>query len=828
VDVLNLNLNHFLDKIEKNFPLLSVDTTLSEVLNLMKKFKNNFVIFINEEKKPVGILTERDVIKILSKNIPLDKKVYEFVKKEIIKIKYDTPLIYTFNLMIENFIRRIVVVDEEGKLLGVVTQDDLFKFLEEDIFKVEATIKNFLNGKTYFYFLEENAILEDAIKLMAEKNIGALPILDKEKKPVGIISERDILEISPSLENLKKSVLFFASKPVITVKDTDFVSTAIKLFKIYNIKHLVVVDKENRALNILSQRDFFYTSLKGYFEVLKIKLRYLKEFLGSLPEIVLEITEQEGKYIISWLNKKALEILGKEILKKEITTFIPLEEWNKLFIKLKRHQSVYKEEIKSQKGNFYEVTGYYLDVFSEKEAKIALFLRDITEEYEERQKIINELKFKKQILNNSLDLIFVIEPGEGKIIFANSTFLKTLGYSEEEIRKKTIFDIVNLPREKLKHNIEVLIRKEEPLEGERYYKDRWGNLIPVEIKARTISINNKTYILVNSRRIEKYVKVFEEARAYKSLFEYIHYLLLAQNEEEIFKVFEKYLLNLIEGFHYFEIDKETNKIKSSYKGGKKDLWEDCLEDDPRECKVFRTGNIFEKKHDSICIKSKVPENVYHMCIPIFTEGKIIGIISLISIKPCDALKKESLIKMVNLFNVFLNNIRLYNITKELSIKDSLTGLYNRRIIYEYLEKEIAKNRRSNTPFSIVLIDLDDFKKINDNYGHLVGDKVLREISLLLKTKVRGTDIVGRFGGEEFIIILPETSKKQAFLIAKRIKRNVSEHLIYLEHGKKISITASFGIAGCPKDAITLNGLLNIADKRLYKAKTLGKDFIVAV
>ena len=91
MDVLNLNLNHFLDKIEKNFPLLSVDTTLSEVLNLMKKFKNNFVIFINEEKKPVGILTERDVIKILSKNIPLDKKVYEFVKKEIIKIKYDTP-----------------------------------------------------------------------------------------------------------------------------------------------------------------------------------------------------------------------------------------------------------------------------------------------------------------------------------------------------------------------------------------------------------------------------------------------------------------------------------------------------------------------------------------------------------------------------------------------------------------------------------------------------------------------------------------------------------------------------------------------------------------
>ena len=303
---------------------------------------------------------------------------------------------------------------------------------------------------------------------------------------------------------------------------------------------------------------------------------------------------------------------------------------------------------------------------------------------------------------------------------------------------------------------------------------------------------------------------------------------MASTEEELFNIFEKFILTLIDGFHYFEFDKETFKLVRQRRAGNTHLWEPCLKNDITSCKVFKTGAIFEKKENSWCLQAKVKSDAYYMCFPIFTNGNITSIMFFISLKPFDELNKKFLQRYVQVFNAYLNNIRLYHLTRELSIKDALTGIYNRRFIYETLEKEMSKCKRLKKHFSILLIDLDDFKRINDTYGHLAGDKVLRELALLFKSELRSMDFIGRFGGEEFLAILVETSKKEAILIANRLREKIATHHIYLSSGEKISITASFGVAEYPSDAVTIEGLLTIADKRLYKAKALGKNLVVAV
>jgi|GEM_PF-6801837 len=161
---------------------------------------------------------------------------------------------------------------------------------------------------------------------------------------------------------------------------------------------------------------------------------------------------------------------------------------------------------------------------------------------------------------------------------------------------------------------------------------------------------------------------------------------------------------------------------------------------------------------------------------------------------------------------------------ELSIKDPLTGLYNRRFFYEILEKEIEKARRSGRSFTIAIGDIDDFKKINDAFGHLEGDRVLIQIAAIIKSNLRKYDLAARLGGEEFVILFPDTSKKEALQIVERLRKAICENDL-CEGEKKLSI--SFGLASCPEDGQTIDTLLSRADRALYDAKRQGKNKTVA-
>jgi diguanylate cyclase (GGDEF)-like protein len=160
-------------------------------------------------------------------------------------------------------------------------------------------------------------------------------------------------------------------------------------------------------------------------------------------------------------------------------------------------------------------------------------------------------------------------------------------------------------------------------------------------------------------------------------------------------------------------------------------------------------------------------------------------------------------------------------------KDSLTGMYNKRYVMNELQKHINMAKRNNRIFSLVMIDIDNFKKINDTYGHVTGDEFLKKVAFTIDLNLRQQDVSGRFGGEEFLIILPETTIEGAFNLAKRIRKKIADTEI-LHKGKTIKGTISIGVSQFDIKSPDLKTLLKSADNALYMAKQAGKNKVVKV
>lgn len=183
-----------------------------------------------------------------------------------------------------------------------------------------------------------------------------------------------------------------------------------------------------------------------------------------------------------------------------------------------------------------------------------------------------------------------------------------------------------------------------------------------------------------------------------------------------------------------------------------------------------------------------------------------------------------------LFNIFgthiasaLQNARLHAQINELAIRDSLTGVYNRHHLDERMRFAYDLSRRYGRELSVLMVDIDHFKNINDTYGHQAGDAVLREVASIIKHRLRSTDIIGRYGGEEFMAVLQETGQAGAEIVATDLVRIVAASAIEIGGGQKVSVTISAGYAAFPEDALNIDSLIALADKGLYQAKHNGRN-----
>ncbi|HEX6990173.1 MAG TPA: sensor domain-containing diguanylate cyclase [Bacillota bacterium] len=216
-----------------------------------------------------------------------------------------------------------------------------------------------------------------------------------------------------------------------------------------------------------------------------------------------------------------------------------------------------------------------------------------------------------------------------------------------------------------------------------------------------------------------------------------------------------------------------------------------------------------------------------ICVPVLRGERALGVINIESTQPA-AFGTEDLFVLTSLAEIAalaIDNARLHGETVKLAQTDAHTGLYNYRFAQECLREQLSICRKAGKPLTLMMIDLDHFKSINDRFGHIIGDAVLRQFGDILRTGVRQGDYVCRYGGEEFCIILPGADSRHAFEIADRLLHSIRNHVFHDPQGRPLDaqVTASIGLATYPEHADNENDLRRAADKALYVAKDGGRD-----
>ncbi|MEW6686564.1 MAG: sensor domain-containing diguanylate cyclase [Candidatus Edwardsbacteria bacterium] len=215
-----------------------------------------------------------------------------------------------------------------------------------------------------------------------------------------------------------------------------------------------------------------------------------------------------------------------------------------------------------------------------------------------------------------------------------------------------------------------------------------------------------------------------------------------------------------------------------------------------------------------------------LAVPLRIRNKIVGVLNVESdkVNAFDQNDLDALTTVAHQASIAIENILLYERLKFSANTDPLTKLFNRRYFQEHLQEEEKRANRYEHPFSLVMIDVDWFKNYNDSCGHSKGDYVLREIAKIMKHMTRHSDIVTRYGGEEFVILLPETDKRGGIVVAEKIRRAVESQQFPKENCQPLKkLTISLGVATYPKDGREIKQLIDKADQALYQAKQEGKN-----
>ncbi len=286
---------------------------------------------------------------------------------------------------------------------------------------------------------------------------------------------------------------------------------------------------------------------------------------------------------------------------------------------------------------------------------------------------------------------------------------------------------------------------------------------------------------------------------------------------------------------YHDLERQRAKNREFEKDAEKEvkLYE-IIKDLTKTLDEIEMFRIFKERlkeyiqvEDCIFIDSthlSLTHSLEYYLFPIRVENDIRGYLA---VKGCREEDLDLFHILANQFALGMRRIKLYRAIEEMAITDELTGVYVRRYVLDRFFESLLRANKFNSPLGFLMIDVDNFKKINDCYGHLVGDAVLREVANRIKSTAREIDLVGRYGGEEFCVILLDTDKEGARRAGERICKVVSEKPI-IAYNETLEVTVSVGVASFPDDGKDPYSIIEVADRALYEAKHLGKNRTVVL
>ncbi|MCP4746588.1 MAG: sensor domain-containing diguanylate cyclase [Desulfobacteraceae bacterium] len=213
-------------------------------------------------------------------------------------------------------------------------------------------------------------------------------------------------------------------------------------------------------------------------------------------------------------------------------------------------------------------------------------------------------------------------------------------------------------------------------------------------------------------------------------------------------------------------------------------------------------------------------------VPILYGGRTLGVLEVINPKSINPTIISLLTLLADYIAIAIENTRRFKRMRDMAVKDNLTGLYNQRYLYQSLKKLILASESTGNPLSLIFLDMDDFKFVVDNLGHINGSRTLREVGKRIAQCLTRPEFGVAYGGDEFVVVLPDTNRKKAAKIADKIRQVMKAEPYLIQWGYQVNITASFGVATFPEDAQDSTELLAYADKAMFRAKNTGKDAVL--
>jgi diguanylate cyclase (GGDEF)-like protein/PAS domain S-box-containing protein len=454
-----------------------------------------------------------------------------------------------------------------------------------------------------------------------------------------------------------------------------------------------------------------------------------------------------------------------------------------------------------------------------------------------------------QAVRNSTELINLVD-SQHVVTFANPAYLKAHGYEEHEIVGQSVFKLLS-PRNAKTTLEQAKLQSQQDIgwRGEALSLRRDGSEFPVYISLGPLKDENGRVVGTFSiaqditsrkqmeeqlRRSESHLRMVIHNTA--KLTELVDIFQSCHSMEEAYRITRDALQSMLPGSSgaLCVTTSSRNLVEAAVTWGTQPSGEKSFR--PDDCWALRRGkvHIVEDLTSPLrCPHSAETSSGPLVCVPLAAHGETIGVLQLEASVDRDALDPidrlaEQATAIGERLSLALANLRLREALRTQSIRDPLTGLFNRRYMEETLERELSRAVRHGTSVSLLMCDLDHFKRFNDTFGHQAGDRLLRSLGEFLTQRTRGQDVTCRYGGEEFAVVLTgaslEDARKRAQLLCEEVKEIIVQHAGQL----LAKVSMSIGVSTFPDHGNTVEELMKAADGALYRAKSDGRDRVVMV
>lgn len=487
------------------------------------------------------------------------------------------------------------------------------------------------------------------------------------------------------------------------------------------------------------------------------------------------------------------------------------------------------------------------------ERRFYSFLTDISSrKHAEEERDQTEERYR--LLAETVSDVVSLLDHNGNLIYVSPSVEKVLGYRPEELTGRVWLDCMHPEdREKLMRDFEshMLEGEEHIFEWRGRCKD--GNYLWVESRSRAIRIDSgkargwvcsmreidshkkiEKALTDTNRRLQESINELEQRNIESNLINEIgEKFQTCHSQEEVFETLQEYIPKLIKG------GRGALYIGQNGSGlfDRQAMWGESNKESPvltpEFCWSLSRGQVFrvrDARSPMVCRNLEEANTGTRiapcLCAPIIVQRETLGVITFKEWQSPSFERVEQLaVTLAEKVGMALMNIRLRETLRMQSLRDALTGLFNRRYLDETLERELHRALRTKQTICVVMIDIDHFKKYNDTYGHDAGDALLQLFGKFLQEHVRGSDIACRYGGEEFVVVMPDTALDDSRKRAEQLRVGL-KNLTLVYQGKQLEgITVSVGIAVFPEHGLTLRSLLKAADVALYSAKNQGRDCV---